>query len=88
MPPSLYYTYPVGQTNLTLSIDREILRKAQKAALDRGASVDELVRSYLERLANEADSRTSAIEDLREVFRTSKARIGGARWSREDLHER
>ncbi len=87
-PRDTCYTYPVDQTNLTLSIDREILRRARKAAIDRDASVNELVRRYLERLANEADSRTAAVADLREIFRTSKARIGGARWTREDLHER
>ena len=74
--------------SLTLAIDRETLRKARKAAIDRDTSVNELVRRYIEQLATEQDRRAAALEDLREVFRTSKARIGNATWTRDELHER
>jgi hypothetical protein len=78
----------VDAVSLTLAIDRETLRKARKAAIDRDTSVNELVRRYIEQLATEQDRRAAALEDLREVFRTSKARIGNATWTRDELHER
>ena len=40
-------------TNLTLTLDQELLLEARKLALERGTSVNQLVRSYLASLVAE-----------------------------------
>jgi hypothetical protein len=57
-------------------------------ALDRDTSVNQLVRDYLAGLVNETDRYQGAVERLQAIFRTSRARIGGLTWTREELHER
>jgi hypothetical protein len=78
----------VEKTNLTLSIDAATLRKARKAAIDRDTSVNELVRQYIERIASEAEARAGGLTEMRKLFRTTRARTGGVRWTRDELHER
>ncbi len=74
--------------NLTLTLDSDLLKAARKVALDRDTSVNQLVRDYLEQLVDEPDQRKEAVKQLREIFRTSKARLGKVTWKREDLYDR
>jgi hypothetical protein len=74
--------------NLTLTVDEDVLRAARKAALDRNTSVNQLVRDYLAQLLGEEDRRRAALDDLAEIFRTTRIRVGSRKWAREDLHER
>lgn len=76
-------------TNLTLTIDEDILRRARIKALERGTSVNALVREYLRQLAG----RSAAAEGVAEFFaatRGSGAGSGpeGRSWSRDELYER
>ena len=75
--------------NLTLTIDAEVLRRARIRALERGTSVNAVVRDYLGRFAR-ADDPGAA---LREFARLAKAGgsgsgPGGRRWTREELYDR
>ncbi len=74
--------------NLTLTLDENLLRAARKVALDRGTSVNQLVRDYLASLVRESDQRQSAMERLEEIFRDSQIQVGRRTWKRQDLHER
>lgn len=76
-------------TNLTLTVDEDILRVARIKALELGTSVNALVREYLRQLAG----RSTAAEGVAEFFaatRGSGAGSGseGRSWSRDELYER
>ncbi|MFN0146299.1 MAG: DUF6364 family protein [Dehalococcoidia bacterium] len=75
-------------TNLTLAIDAEVLRRARIRALERGTSVNALVREYLESLAG--SERDAAMDRLLTLAAESTASSGpgGRAWTREDLYDR
>jgi len=76
-------------TNLTLSIDEELLKRARIRALEQDTSVNALVRDYLEALAGQAKPR----DGIRAVLKLSEdSRSGsgpeGRTWTREGIYER
>jgi plasmid stability protein len=76
-------------TNLTLTVDDDILRMARIRALELGTSVNALVREYLKQLAG----RSTAAEGMAEFFAATKgagASSGseGRAWSRDELYDR
>lgn len=74
-------------TNVTLTVDEDILRRARIRALQQGTSVNSLVREYLARVAGESE----AAEGINEFFSAvagSGAGSGGRTWTRDELHER
>jgi replicative DNA helicase len=73
--------------NVTLSIDEEILERARKLASQRGTSVNQMIRDYLESLTSET-SREDVIAELRQSWATSAGNSEGQRWTREEIHER
>ena len=75
-------------TNLTLSIDDEVLEKARKRALERGTSVNAMVRRYLEEVSGAEENRRRALRDLEDLWEQSSAEVGEITWEREELHER
>lgn len=74
--------------NVTISIDEETLRRARIRALERGTSLNALVRDYLERLVGD-DLGTTA--GRRFVARSERARSSsgdaGRTWRRDDLYD-
>ena len=75
-------------TNLTLTLDQELLLEARKLALERGTSVNQLVRSYLASLVAEEGRRHRARTQLKAAFSKGVGKVGKRRWKREDLYER
>ena len=76
-------------TNLTLTVDEDILRKARIKALEQGTSVNALVREYLRQLAG----RSAAAEGIAEFFAATEGAGAGSgsegrSWSRDELYER
>jgi plasmid stability protein len=76
-------------TNLTLTVDEDVLRLARIRALELGTSVNALVREYLRQVAG----RSTAEEGVAEFFAATKgagAASGdqGRTWSRDDVYER
>ncbi len=73
--------------NLTIQLDRKLVRKARVLAAQRGTSVSRLLATELERLVGEDEAyetaRRSALQFLERGFH-----LGGKRVSREELHER
>ena len=76
-------------TNLTMSIDEKILRKARKRAIDKDVSLTSLVRQFLLKLAAEEDLQREAVaSELIKAFEAAEVVVGPRRWTREELHER
>jgi len=76
-------------TNLTLTVDEDILRLARIRALEQGTSVNALVREYLGQLAG----RSTAAEGIAEFLAATKgagASSGpdGRTWIRDELYDR
>lgn len=76
-------------TNLTLSIDEGLLKRARIRALEQDTSVNALVRDYLEDLAGQAKPR-DGIRAILELSESSHAGSGpaGRTWMRDGLYER
>ncbi len=76
-------------SNITLSVDDEVIRKVRKIAVDRRTTLTELVRLYLNKLAEEdALKRDLQAAELEEGFRRFGRPMGRRRWTRDELHER
>ena len=74
--------------NLTIAVDEEILRRAEQRASSEGSSVDQVLRNLLESYAGASSEQRAALEDLIELWKTTKAGHVGKRWTREDLYDR
>lgn len=74
--------------NLTLSIDDALLKRARIKALERGTSVNAVVREYIGIFADDAGQRR-ALARLAEMAEESTASSGpeGRTWSRESLYD-
>lgn len=70
--------------NLTLAIDEELLREARKVAMDRGTTVDQMVREFLMQSVRSA-SRTQA---ERRRLMSQALDLPPVTWTRDDLHQR
>ena len=75
-------------SNLTISIDDEVLRRARIRALEQGTSVNAVLRDLLEVYAGVRSEQTAAASELIALSGASRARRGGRQWTREELHER
>ena len=79
-------------SNLTLSIDDGVLRRARIRAVSEDTSVNAEVRSFLEDYSSGSAEhhRSRAAERLIALSRTSQATSGpgGRTWTRDDAHER
>lgn len=78
-------------TNLTLTIDAEVLEKARMRASEEDTSVDALVREFLEKYAEERAAREK-LEALERILKSSREATsgsgsGGRKWRREDAYE-
>ncbi len=74
--------------NLTLSIEEDIIKVVRRYAAERDTSVNRLVREYLKGIAEQETRAQTARKRIGELSRTSKARIGNATWTRDELHDR
>jgi len=74
--------------NVTLVVDEDLLLAARKVALDRGTSVNQLVREFLAGLVEEPSRKDLARERLKKAMETGLVEIGERTWTRDDLHER
>ncbi len=75
--------------NLTVVIDDATLKKARLRALEEGASVNQILRNFLEAYAGVDREQLAALDDLMALSRSARSRHrGAARWSRDELHQR
>jgi len=76
-------------SNITLSVDDKIIKKARKVAIDKNTTLTAMVRNFLTSVANrDAQDKTKAIKKLRRSFKTFAKDMGQRKWTREALHER
>jgi len=74
--------------NLTLSVDENLLRRARIRALERGTTVNAVVREFLEGYASEEERRGAR----RRFVDRARASVAGGEgsgrdWTREELYE-
>lgn len=79
------YTYPVLM-NVTLSIDDHTLARARQLAQQRGTSLNQLIRDYLESLT--ASDPVEAVAELDRAWAEAEGTSGGWRWNREEIYDR
>jgi hypothetical protein len=74
--------------NLTLTIDDDLLRRARIRALERGTSVNALVREYVESFAGEGEAERGLREFLQTALSSpAGSGKGGRKWQRDDVYE-
>ncbi len=76
-------------TNLTVTIDSELLKRARIRALEQDTSVNALVREYLESLTADDDGQ-DPLGGFLALTKSVHAGSGpgGRTWTRDELHER
>jgi hypothetical protein len=82
-------------TNLTITVDEEILKRARMRALEQGTTVNAILAEHLARFARIRDVQEEAVRNLLAIAHSSSKedkqrarRRGGRTWKREDLYER
>jgi uncharacterized protein DUF6364 len=74
--------------NLTLVVERDLLREARTVAARRRTSVNEMVREYLQDVVSRESRRLAAWERIQPLLDRPGVHLGGRRPSRAELHER
>ena len=72
--------------NVTLSIDDRVVAEARRIAVDRGTSLNQIVRDHLNELTR-ADDMESIVRQLDAMWSERTYRSQGP-WTREEAHER
>lgn len=75
-------------TNLTLSIDDDLLKKARIRAIQRGTSVNAEIRRFLEQYTGTEGARQDSVQRVLEWSRSAQSRSAGRRWNRDELYQR
>ncbi|WP_213954849.1 MULTISPECIES: DUF6364 family protein [unclassified Variovorax] len=75
-------------TNLTISVDEKLIRKARIRAIHEGTSVSARIREFLAEYAQGNDRQQTAGQAFIAAARRSKANSEGASWTRDDAHDR
>ena len=70
---------------ITLSLDEQLVARARKRAEALGASLDQLIGEYLQKLAG-ADDDEASIAEFRQL--SGQGRSRGCRFNRNEIHER
>jgi hypothetical protein len=75
--------------NLTITVDKELLKRARIKAIEEGTSVNAVLRDYLERYVG-AGPTEAPLAGFAELASRSTASSGpdGRTWSRDELHDR
>lgn len=72
--------------NVTLSINDRVVAEARRIAANRGLSLNQMIRDYLQQLTR-LDDLDEVIAELQRRWADESYRSQGA-WTREELHER
>jgi hypothetical protein len=74
--------------NLTITVDKESLKKARIRALQEGTSVNALLRDFLDAYAGVRREQQEAAARIIALSRKAQSRRGSRAWTRDELHER
>ena len=75
-------------SNLTITVDDDVLKRARMRALENGVSVNAVLREFLEAYAGARRTSREAIADLLQLSQRGASRRGGRIWVRDQLHQR
>ena len=76
-------------SNITLSVDDQVIREVRKVAVDKNTTLTNMVRGFLESVCARSEaSKQQALHELNDSFSTMSRDMGGQRWTRDELHER
>lgn len=50
--------------------------------------MNNLVREYLTQLVEAEDGQKAALQNIRKIFKTTRARLGPITWTRDDVYKR
>ena len=78
----------MARRNLTVQLDEATIRRAKIIAAERGISIGGLVTQQIEQMVAELDRYNAAREQILSHLKKPPFRLGGARPSREELHDR
>jgi hypothetical protein len=79
----------VEYQNVTLSLPKDVLKKAKILAIEQDSSLSGLMSRLLEELVSKGDNYHQARERHLAIFKKLDLGTGGrVNWNREDLHER
>lgn len=74
--------------NITLSIEKELIKKGKILAARKGISVSKMMIDFLKEIVNKDDRYEAAKRNAMNIL-NKKFHLGGRiNWKREDLHER
>ena len=74
-------------SNITMTIDDDLLKKARKVAIDKGTSLTAMIRKYLKELVSRSESsREIARKKLLRLMEEEGCYMGEKKWTRDDLH--
>lgn len=74
--------------NITLSVDKEVIKKVRRIALEKDTTLTALVRDYLNQMADSVDARQlQDAKTVRNTFRQLSRPMGKRDWKRDDLYE-
>ena len=74
--------------NLTITVDKEVLKRARIRALEQETSVNAVLREFLDSYAGVASTKRAAVDRLVRLSRDASSGRGDSAWTREDLHDR
>lgn len=75
-------------SNLTISVDEDVLKQARTRALAEGMSVDVLLRDFLERYVSEGRQYRQVTDRILAIAERSTATSEDCRWTRDELYDR
>lgn len=74
-------------TNLTLTIDETLLRKARIKALERGTSVNAMVREFIEKTVAEDAPELTRAQQFMQIVEQGKFASTEPRMTREEMYD-
>jgi len=74
--------------NITLSIDDDVLADVRRYAAQHNTTVNALVRSSLETLAERMRRQQAEWDELFALADEAGAQVGPRTWTRDDIHDR
>lgn len=76
------------KSNLTITLDADILREARVYAARKDTSVNQLVREYLEGLVAQETRHAEKLKALDELMERGIGLVGEITWNRDDIYRR
>lgn len=74
--------------NLTITVDKEVLKRARIRALEQDTSVNAVLREFLNSYAGASGTKREAVDRLVGLSRDASSGRGDSAWAREELHDR